>query len=752
MHSTRELNYSLTPEGFILVNHNLPAPKNLNIAEFVFHKETDVDIKTRVKSAHRLSLATRGVGIYTLANSPEKIGPVNLKLMLQEASYAYAIYGDDFYLLTQEKELINTKKIPIATKELFVDFKKKLAIKNTICEREDIYNCVAILNINEPLITTIDEKSIQRDYKLSTQKYYMKHNNPTTHFILNLFEATNSTTCKYLAPDYVPTCHALYKRKVATVNNESIETIEWVGVASREIPNFESNKDNPLLIDETIIDLADICSNTVIQERQLLFKELLDLVTALKEHLYKKNAVDPNASYAKQSLLYLTKLVKDSYNTRIATQKTSVQLLGILEEFCNHKSENLTLLKVNELLKNINEREDHINKDIAPEYKVQYVAENYLISQIKEKIDELFSPSPKMIEQVDALIKMFLKNGTLPSNGEFIIAEVLGETIKMPWATFHKLRIHRGVGNSAATAHVEKDSDRHNQNDSKWGPMIDFDHGRDDLLYPFHCPSLYDKLLKRAPTLFTFIFSNTDVNNFLLLKKDTRFYWKTRSISGPSTAQEALTYISDNIYSSEAIENYKKLSTSPWVKFYQLMTYLQKILTEKNVWLAVHKLDLYPKTTCVDPKAEKELNQFDVYLNDTMKRQKEIYDKLIKNPQFEKYLKIYGPTALKLIKKNIATFKEECLSFLTDDQEKALQKELTAAFQHNLEYIDEIYQQLLTDIAEKKNISKKNPLDITAATLNTPVTFFNSANLTISTTAMNNLNPIKETIPPNPNP
>lgn len=299
-------------------------------------------------------------------------------------------------------------------------------------------------------------------------KYYVKsHHNPQ----LSQLESYSAAVCRLVASDkYVPATRVYY-------DNESNKI---TGVASKELPGFQSIHDNPL----TKADIKMSQFDQAYQQRLLLAR-----IDRLREHLNVSSC-----SYFSRVTGFLFATPTSSFLADLTVYQ------GSDNKFSNDALDNL-----NQSLS---------NRVAQSKCNTRNIAEFLLISEIKASINliqTLVSPSETI---------------TIPDIEAMDAADASGQAIAMNATDLAHYRAIKGLATALTTRYIFKEGDSHAKNMAKDGKIIDFDLTKQPLSFPLKSIDPLTEILRSIEPA-SFKCTAGDIRSFPVLNDTPLFYWPT---------------------------------------------------------------------------------------------------------------------------------------------------------------------------------------------------------------------------------
>lgn len=486
---------------------------------------------------------------------------------------------------------------------------------------------------------TVGVKAASYFYKENNAKELDKTNEADPR--IACLEAYACAISRFLATSaYVPAANAIY--------DEAQQ--QFIGVASKEIPNFKSNSEDRLKESDTSVETT---TTAIEQQRAVLDQNIQELINTSKRE-----------SQGFFSFFY-------NKNQR---QLTAAQLSQLLVDFQQnahkHSDEALTTLQVK-----LQERINVIEANTKAGYKKpSYPQELNLLSKIinTAKTLKMFNEEKEdiSIEMLEALdLKLQDKKIQLDENKPAIINELVnGKKVVITTKNLLNYRIIKGLAIALTTRYIFKEDDNHSHNMSKYGHIIDFDMTKWNILYKFKKMKQLDRKL-RQPLDTTYHFTERDLRNFPDLKDAKPYYWPTYQVMFTESVIKTINFfgydvtdyaktIAKNFFTINDNEAYKKLSNNPIFKYHQFQTLLKFLLTNEHMYRGFAELhipiDAFSKSE--DGKPNQKL-LIDELVKDEAARIAELYKVLSIMPEFKEFLLQHGDSAFANIKKEFTVEK-----------------------------------------------------------------------------------------------
>lgn len=486
-------------------------------------------------------------------------------------------------------------------------------------------------------------------------------------------EDLNEAIGQYLCP-YVPDTCAYYD----TTN------YKYVGITSKKIFNFKSNKEDPLTEKDFIIEVNDlIIDNDKIQKNQ---KELTESLQTLSEALDRNND--------KGIVEKCWTIAANLYNYYVSQSPTAIKHKSEVDQYLaatqNLESSKKLLTSLVVRLKYVEYRSVTLDpeKTLDAELITQYSNEQSALKKVINCLNLLISNPPKTIinnavlDIFDELDKIMCAKGVVDiteADEHLTMTEkVFGNDYEFSLRALKNYRIIKAMAYIRMLKKEEHEGDDHNRNFGKKG-TFDGDHQQEDVTYNFTKHSQFERLWQiRKPNDKTFQFTARD---YLILPDSidsTEFYNPAKQVNiAPSivTLVSRLYDITKNFFTPEDNVVFKKLAFSPLFIYFKNQNALKFILTDIGIYENIHELHLRKEWKYVEENGEiraflnhtncKEHKSLLSKMNEKKAAKiKEMTDVLITIQQFRDFLSYHGERALKKIIEEVQSYKDKLIKQL----------------------------------------------------------------------------------------
>ncbi len=477
---------------------------------------------------------------------------------------------------------------------------------------------------------------------LKPASYFYKENNTKEVDKINeadpriaCLEAYACTISRFLATAaYVPTANAIY--------DESQR--KFIGVASKEIPNFKSNSEDRLKESDITVETT---TTAIEQQRAILDENIQELINSSK----------------RESQGFLSFFYNKNQRQLTAAQFSQI-LIDFQQNSNKYSDEALTILQLK-----LQERANVIEANIKAGYtKPSYPRELSLLSKIinTAKTLKMFNAEKEdiSVETLEALDQRLQdRKVQLDESKPGIINEVInGKKIVITTKSLLNYRIIKGLAIALTTRYIFKEDDNHSHNMSKYGHIIDFDMTKWNILYKFKKMKQLDQSL-RQPLDTTYHFTERDIRNFPDLKDAKPYYWPTYQVMFTESVIKTINFfgyevtdyaktIAKNFFTLKDNEAYKKLSNNPIFKYHQFQTLLKFLLTNENMYRGFAELHIPANELSKSNDGKpNQTSLIDELVKDEAMRIAELYKVLRIMPEFKEFLLQHGDSAFAVIKK-----------------------------------------------------------------------------------------------------
>jgi len=477
----------------------------------------------------------------------------------------------------------------------------------------------------------------KKNPKKPDELYYFKNNDAGAE--ISELEAACCSILQFLAPDNVPSARSYYDEN---------QDYKFIGVTSKAIPGFKSNRDDPLQEKDIIIEVRE---KDIEQQRNCL----QDAIKELMQVTDRSSQQTQNGSFLNIGLQYS----KNIYNFYASSAPTAVKfredLLTFMKMEGKYSQDSLFALK-----KLLQTRREHILKDIHN--TSQYGNELQLLENAVLCADYLFkntdSIMPETIDKLEELDRIVrakkLDLNTLNEN-HVITAKIFANDFQIKVKSLKNYRIVKGQAIGECTRYIGKDPDGHNRNMNKYGQIIDFDMAKLNLLFRFRNRGLMDRMF-REPGKKSFIVTERDIRFFPDIRDADFFYWPTKQSSVTQSVVDTIPKIFENFFTQHDNEVYKKLASNPIFIFHKFKTFLKYMLSNAQIHRSIAKLHMRTDVTFSNDEGHVK-NLFDEFVRDEGARIQEITQTLVPMREFRDFLAIHGEYAFKLIKEEISQYR-----------------------------------------------------------------------------------------------
>lgn len=481
--------------------------------------------------------------------------------------------------------------------------------------------------------------------------YHFKNNIPNS--AMSELEAFCCDCYRLIIPEKIPSAHAYY---------DDVKDNKFVGVASKNIHGFESNRNNPLLENDTII--ASIETNTSYQ-RQLLTENIKLLIKCLD-----RSASDPNSSYFSS----FTQFAKNQYNYYFNNAPTAVWLSNFIDKFLKPGID-YSVPTLETLIKTLEDRKKFLaEKSKASNKKYDYelhlltttndCANNLLALVKKNNREELPIEEIERLEEMDKIVKH--RDLDLKSMDEkYILKEkILGNEFSISIGDLINYRTVKGLAMGLSARWVYEEADNHNRNMAKNGTLIDFDMSIWPILNKFKDIHLIDRwLFNRLPSTDSFKITATDIRNFPNIQDAQGFYyWPTKTTYFTKSMVDTMSALYDaaeNLFTRHDNEIFQKLSVHPVFIFHKFKTFLKYTLTTKKMYQSLAELNIRKELAIKDEKSGTSSNLIEEIVRHEDERIAQLRKTLITMPEFQNFLYHNGEYVFNSIFKEFEEYKEK---------------------------------------------------------------------------------------------
>lgn len=465
-------------------------------------------------------------------------------------------------------------------------------------------------------------------YKPGTKKaYFVKYVNPSSNNAE--IEALTGAKGKFLAPENVPSIHTLYDK-----NNKII------AVASRAIPDFVPNSDDPL--DETD-HVVEILTQEIIDTRISLLTELQGYIPCLERKNSSSQSISPintHGQWLRNNYNYL----KDFNETAAVTLKPLMdEWIKSPKRFSQPEMDRLlSLLNNRHAHKNITEKEKRTLEVILR--KILFLARNPSTTKINTRdIEHLNSFNQQLVDKNINLNTLddekILPETTL--NPDYLV------TVK----TMKNFRILSGLGRGLTVPYLGKNDDNHNRNMSKMGEMIDFDMYKFHITHQFKIDDSYslaniNDWVTRTPKPGQYNYTARDIHSFPHVVDFKSHFWATTATASAKSGINSIFEFTKNYFTYTDNENYKKLSGNFIFDYYFHQRLLKALLITPAMHTAIGALEMRPDIMFNDKNANNEIkNLLAVLVADEINCTNELKKTLLETDKFKHFLSDYADHA-----------------------------------------------------------------------------------------------------------
>ena len=460
--------------------------------------------------------------------------------------------------------------------------------------------------------------------KKDNEIYFIKHNDPQCY--MSELELVCWMWYKLTISHIIP------KKAYACYN----DVFQFIGIASQEIPGFESNHANPLQEKDLVIDAVEHDFN---YQRT----RLIEVLTSLSKCLYRP-------VYGEGILSSLWNCTKYSYNVYCSSDATAAQVYWRCHSFLSPNPD-LSRTKLCDLIKMLDARQKHINSFPTSE---QYQAESILLEKGIEYAGKLVSLNKN--DHVDVLkleaIDHFAKknNYVLEKMCDIdkISAQCTSDNFEISVKDLKNYRLIKGVAEGTVASYVNAENDYHSKNGAKDGRRIDFDMSEWEFLSQFKKCNCFEWLFNgmsdnrfiellnwnKSPNEDPFVFTERDIRNFPAIQDAAFRYWPTKSDLVSKSGLNITSAIFENFYTTENSETFKKLSIHPVFIFHKYKSFLKHILVTEEMFREGAALCM--RKNLVMPNSDK--NLLEEFISYKLNRMKNLKITLLKMPKFHEFL------------------------------------------------------------------------------------------------------------------
>lgn len=462
-------------------------------------------------------------------------------------------------------------------------------------------------------------------------------------------EAAIGALYKFLAPDNVPTTRLYFDEN----------TLEFVGVTSKAIPNFKSNFEDPLQEKDTIVQFnADnIIETEIAKKSDYLSQAIQSLITVIGDRNKGQASYIPGLSY-----------IKGVCNYRLNTGKTSIKFKEILVNFqkTNHDVQ-FTEEKLKTLIKDFEERKAYVSEYLNDEVhkfeldliKISIDVAKLLYTLISRKTVPLSAiPYLEMLDK-----KAITEKINLDQNPNRIISLIYkGKPISIIAKYLKNYRRVKRLTQSLVARYLMQDTDGHINNMDKEGNIYDFDMAKLRFLFNFRKNKPLDNWL-RQPDDLMFVITSRDIANFFDITDANYYYWVTKPTTNmESYVKKGVSYvytIAANYFMPEHTEVFLNLSKTPIVSYHSLKGFLKYALWNGEICRNYLKLHMRPYATFIDKKDGLEKSLMEEMVKDEEERISQVRDILINLPQFQDLMEEHDEFIFASIKEELVARKQK---------------------------------------------------------------------------------------------
>jgi len=331
--------------------------------------------------------------------------------------------------------------------------------------------------------------------EINTKEYYFKAKRSKVSDAEVELEAYSSEICRLISgKEYVPSARAYYDKN------------QYTGIASRFLPEFKTNYQNSLKIEETIIDA--LSSSHL---KNAIINDVKDLISESQNE----------ESGAFVSSLFSLNTMKSGYFKYL--------LSNYLD--CENKFDEDSL---KQLVSDINQRIQFINKN-----KMSNTNELTLCQHLNNLIEKYqLSPSSsnnqnnitiQQLERADQIAKNEMLDIEHLNSDEFII-NYDNQDIRFKVSDLVKYRIAKGLATTLTTRYIFMEGDCNNSNMSKDGLIVDFGMTKFDVALQLMDENALVKILENS-NRNSFKCTARDIRSFPHLRDAEPRYWPTNESS-----------------------------------------------------------------------------------------------------------------------------------------------------------------------------------------------------------------------------
>ncbi len=475
--------------------------------------------------------------------------------------------------------------------------------------------------------------------------YFFKYNDPGAE--ISELEAACCGILQFLAPDNVSPARAYYDEK---------QDDKFVGVTSKAIPGFKSNREDPLEEEDIIVEVW----RKDIEDQRASLQKILDELIRLTDRTSQQNQSESFLNRGMQ-------VTKNFFNSHANSASTAVNFHEDLLAFNKNKNK-FTQDALFSLKKTLQARKDHIQKNI---YNTsQYNSELTALGNAILRTDFLFknaysltSESIARLEELDRIARVKGKDLNALNENNLLSARLFEHEFKVRVKALKNYRIVKGQAIGECARFIGKDPDGHNKNMNKYGQIIDFDMAKLNLLFRFRHRGLLDRML-REPSKKTFVVTERDIRFFPDIRDADFFYWPTKQSNMTQSVVDTIPKLFENFFTPRDNEIYKKLAYNQVFIFHKFKTFLKYILGNIDIYSNIVKLHLRTDTTFTDADGQQK-NLFNEFVKDEAARIEEIAQTLIPMQEFRDFLSTDGELAFKLIKDEFIQYRTKYESKLS---------------------------------------------------------------------------------------
>lgn len=563
--------------------------------------------------------------------------------------------------------------------------------------------------------------------------YYFKNN--IRNSPLSELEAFCCDCYRLLIPEKVPSAHAYF---------DDTRDYKFVGLTSKNILDFESNRSDPLLEKDTIIEFIE---NNGSYQRHLLIENIKLLVKCLN-----RNTVDPQSGYLSRLAQYTKNQVnfyKNRFDFYFDISPTAIWLGSLLENFLKPNAD-YSASALENLVKFLEDRKKFLDKQTAslvsnkkenpiahPEQKDasskiekiqpsiaeqkddarKYEYELHLVNSIihsartlltltqQGDIQELPIEAIKQLEEVDKLAK---KNGydlDKMDRCHILNERMANKNFQISVADLINYRIVKGLAMGLPARYVFEEGDNHNRNIAKDGTLIDFDMSLWPILSKFKDIYFIDRWLRgRLPDENSFVITANDIRRFPDIQDSLRgfYYWPTKITYLTKSMIDTMSAIYDaaeNLFTRHDNEIFQKLAIHPVFIFHKFKTLLKYLLTTDQMYRALAELNIRKDLAVKDEKTGSTKNLIDEVANHEASRVQQLRKILITMPEFQEFLFQNGEYVF-------ASIQEEFIEYKTLYSEKSIKRSYYRDLVNsiNISAIKKEYEQIYRDTLNEKII------------------------------------------------